>query len=324
MRHGTNSAVLTRAVPAAIRKRSYDAAAGRFTSMDPYAGNNATPLSLHKYSYAHSDPINNKDPTGMFVGGLAGMLVGLAVGYKMRGYKTSADMAAGTQVFSAFMRWGVPILSGTAIFLASAGVASWYWGSKPLWTVNGSLPSHEDNVSNQNWANNVATAMKNYVDNYPGIGEAQKAAAKTDADKISVAYVTAVRTRAVDIFSLTGSDEVMFGSGGNWPDWVGNAFDGRRKCGEWTTAMTQSLSGMPNSFWQLKNHWNVPIAGDVSLGLLFQHNFVSVTFDPEGQFNNAPSFILDPWKRARPDIFDFNQFNGLWPIQSAEVSGTID
>ena len=34
--------------------------------MDPFAGNTQDPISLHKYLYAHSNPINTLDPTGLF------------------------------------------------------------------------------------------------------------------------------------------------------------------------------------------------------------------------------------------------------------------
>ena len=37
----------------------------RFLSLDPFAGNNSDPLSLHKYLYAHADTVNNIDPTGL-------------------------------------------------------------------------------------------------------------------------------------------------------------------------------------------------------------------------------------------------------------------
>jgi RHS repeat-associated protein len=51
---------------------------GRFLAMDPFAGDSEDPVSLHKYLYVHSDPINGIDPTGQFftaVGALVGMSV---------------------------------------------------------------------------------------------------------------------------------------------------------------------------------------------------------------------------------------------------------
>jgi len=49
-----------------LRARYYKPDTGRFWTMDTYAGNNQDPLSLHKYLYAHNNPVNNTDPTGMF------------------------------------------------------------------------------------------------------------------------------------------------------------------------------------------------------------------------------------------------------------------
>lgn len=34
--------------------------------MDPFGGNHYDPQSLHKYSYAHGDPVNGIDPSGEF------------------------------------------------------------------------------------------------------------------------------------------------------------------------------------------------------------------------------------------------------------------
>ncbi|MBY0586559.1 putative Ig domain-containing protein [bacterium] len=48
------------------RARYYQPGTGTFTTLDPYIGNPQSPLSLHKYLYAHADPINGKDPSGMF------------------------------------------------------------------------------------------------------------------------------------------------------------------------------------------------------------------------------------------------------------------
>lgn len=47
-----------------LRARHYDTANGRFNRLDPFAGNNSDPQSLHKYAYVHSDPVNNIDPSG--------------------------------------------------------------------------------------------------------------------------------------------------------------------------------------------------------------------------------------------------------------------
>jgi RHS repeat-associated protein len=47
-----------------LRARYYNPATGRFMSRDPYDGNEISPISLHKYLYAGSNPVNNVDPRG--------------------------------------------------------------------------------------------------------------------------------------------------------------------------------------------------------------------------------------------------------------------
>jgi RHS repeat-associated protein len=47
-----------------LRQRFYDTSSGRFGRMDTYEGNRNVPLTLNKYAYAHSNPINGIDPTG--------------------------------------------------------------------------------------------------------------------------------------------------------------------------------------------------------------------------------------------------------------------
>ena len=48
-----------------LRARYYDASSGRFNRLDPFAGIAVDPLSLHKYLYAHTNPITGSDPTGL-------------------------------------------------------------------------------------------------------------------------------------------------------------------------------------------------------------------------------------------------------------------
>ena len=48
-----------------LRARFYNPANGRFNRLDPFAGNNQDPQSLHKYAYVHGDPIGNVDPSGL-------------------------------------------------------------------------------------------------------------------------------------------------------------------------------------------------------------------------------------------------------------------
>jgi RHS repeat-associated protein len=49
-----------------LRQRYYDPNTGRFNRLDPFFGNLNDPLSLHKYTYVHNDPVNGVDPSGFF------------------------------------------------------------------------------------------------------------------------------------------------------------------------------------------------------------------------------------------------------------------
>ena len=59
-----------------LRARYYDQDNGRFNRLDPFEGYSADPQSLHKYAYAHCDPVNGIDPSGEFV--LGDMLFSIA------------------------------------------------------------------------------------------------------------------------------------------------------------------------------------------------------------------------------------------------------
>jgi RHS repeat-associated protein len=47
-----------------LRGRYYNQSTGRFHRIDPFAGSKSDPQLLHKYEYAHNDPVNHIDPTG--------------------------------------------------------------------------------------------------------------------------------------------------------------------------------------------------------------------------------------------------------------------
>jgi len=48
-----------------LRARWMDPSVGRFSTVDPWKGCQACPISLNKYLYAHSDPISGRDPSGL-------------------------------------------------------------------------------------------------------------------------------------------------------------------------------------------------------------------------------------------------------------------
>ena len=101
-----------------LRARYYFPSTGTFNRPDPFQGNNQDPQSLHKYVYAHSNPVNNVDPSGKFT--LTEMLVTMMiVGVVFAAYGGAVVAVRGgtlRQVVDAQVRWfwlGV-ILGGVA------------------------------------------------------------------------------------------------------------------------------------------------------------------------------------------------------------------
>jgi RHS repeat-associated protein len=94
------------------RARYYNQATGRFLSPDPEEGVADKPVSLHKYLYAGSDPVDNSDPTGRealadaltryrftispwVTRGLVVLGAAIACDYALAGSKAAAYQAAG-------------------------------------------------------------------------------------------------------------------------------------------------------------------------------------------------------------------------------------
>ena len=79
------------------RARWYQPQHGRFNAVDTYAGDLYTPQSLHKYGYAHANPVNGIDPSGlmtltsvmsnMTIMTIGGSLIGSAIGAAFGGAK---------------------------------------------------------------------------------------------------------------------------------------------------------------------------------------------------------------------------------------------
>jgi hypothetical protein len=51
-------------VPGLAQARYLSPSTGRFQTMDSYEGNSSDPLSLHKYTYCHENPVSGIDPSG--------------------------------------------------------------------------------------------------------------------------------------------------------------------------------------------------------------------------------------------------------------------
>ena len=60
-----------------LRARYYDQGVGRFTQQDTWMGKDSDPITLHKYLYANSDPVNFTDPSGQM--SLGSMMTGVNI-----------------------------------------------------------------------------------------------------------------------------------------------------------------------------------------------------------------------------------------------------
>ena len=69
-----------------LRARYYDQNNGRFNRLDPFGGTRYDPQSLHKYGYAHCEPVMNYDPSGLFFTLIEQMVVG-AMQQTLRGIR---------------------------------------------------------------------------------------------------------------------------------------------------------------------------------------------------------------------------------------------
>ncbi len=106
-----------------LRARYYDPELGRFISQDPFPGYMSDPYSQHNYQYAHSNPVNNTDPTGYFSMGqvmatldvlatlAATSSAGFGVGYIAGSAATGADA---TEILQMFGEWGAGFAGGVS------------------------------------------------------------------------------------------------------------------------------------------------------------------------------------------------------------------
>jgi len=104
-----------------LRARQYNPHLARFTSREPVAGQFKEPLTLHKYLYCMSDPVNRIDPSGELslteVAFSAGMNSGL---YGLTGY---AQGARGWGLLMPMVKGA--FLGGGASFFAAGLQAKW-------------------------------------------------------------------------------------------------------------------------------------------------------------------------------------------------------
>jgi hypothetical protein len=99
--------------PEVARARYMNPETGRFQPMDSYEGTQADPLSLHKYLYAHADPVNNVDPSGNLTtteySVATTISVGLSVWATVTISKTAVSVKRGIDVRALGKRLRVPV-----------------------------------------------------------------------------------------------------------------------------------------------------------------------------------------------------------------------
>lgn len=71
------------------RARYLNTTTGRFWTMDTFDGDSGVPLSLHKYLYVFSDPVNQDDPSGKSAEGVWGTLLHNQIYPKFQSYLQS-------------------------------------------------------------------------------------------------------------------------------------------------------------------------------------------------------------------------------------------
>jgi RHS repeat-associated protein len=136
-----------------LRARWYDQQTGRFNRMDPFAGNNQDPQSLHKYLYCHANPVNGIDPSGqlsvpftygelMFVAKIIGAIVGAIAG----GYIAHRRGLSITE--TEFWCW---VAGGTLVGVTIATIAVWALVKFGIVTVVGGGPLIGGASQNINW-----------------------------------------------------------------------------------------------------------------------------------------------------------------------------
>jgi len=98
-----------------LRARLYAPGNGRFLTQDSFVGFSMDPQSLHKYAYAHHDPINNIDPSGHITMTELGVSIGISVGINLAITAFGEDHSP--RAFATAATWGV--VEGVA-FLGAA------------------------------------------------------------------------------------------------------------------------------------------------------------------------------------------------------------
>jgi len=119
-----------------LRARYYDPNTGRFNQLDPFAGNNHDPQSLHKYLYTPGDPINFSDPNGQeytLVGTASALFIISITSGTLSG---TVSYMSGDSFADGFARGMISSLITSGILIAAPGFA---FGATTLGSVGANL-----------------------------------------------------------------------------------------------------------------------------------------------------------------------------------------
>jgi len=114
-----------------LRARYYDQGSGRFNRLDPFKGSNSDPQSLHKYAYAHLNPVMGVDPSGRATFTLTEMMTVASIVLNLFGLIgnviafTKNSMKAKVAVFSALLA----VLGGEYWQATGHVLAALYYGT---------------------------------------------------------------------------------------------------------------------------------------------------------------------------------------------------
>lgn len=103
-----------------LRARYYDQGVGRFTQMDTFDGWDEEPLSLNKFNYVHSDPINGIDPSGNM---LLAQMTTAQKGLTIMAVSSAAAIQFGQSLSTSANSYNSDVNEGLIILLAGANNA---------------------------------------------------------------------------------------------------------------------------------------------------------------------------------------------------------
>ena len=118
-----------------LRARYMDYSTGRFMNRDPFRGSELNPMSLNPYLYAHANPVNNIDPSGLFSLGEVMTVVGI-LGSMWSFNQALLNAYNGDYIASAVnVAFGVDFW-GLAVYRTAArgagGIINWYMHAREV------------------------------------------------------------------------------------------------------------------------------------------------------------------------------------------------